>query len=67
MNEQNAESLAAITGGNVWNSGGNVFLVVKKRSDEKIVIYSDDCICLYVNELAYYEGEAIKTYYHETT
>ena len=41
MDEEKAEALAKLLGGETWQSGGNLWLVILKRSDGKVVAISD--------------------------
>ena len=61
MDEEKAESLADVIGGDVWDSGGGMCLVLKHRSDGRIVAFSDEVICVYENEEALQEGKAAES------
>ena len=50
MDEQQAEQVATAVGGEAWNSGGGIWLVLCRRSDGKIVAISDDAVCEYSEE-----------------
>lgn len=50
MDEEKAESLAKLLGGETWNSGGDIWLVILKRSDGKIVAISDEVVAEYADE-----------------
>lgn len=50
MDEENAKQIADILGGEVWDSGGGICLVLKRRSDSRIVVFSDEVVCVYENE-----------------
>jgi hypothetical protein len=56
MDEEKAEALAKLLGGETWQSGGNVWLVLIRRTDGKIVAISDEVVCEYANEEALAEG-----------
>lgn len=53
MDEKNAEAVAEALGGETWQSGGNIWLVVLRRADGKLVVLSDDVICEYNNDEAF--------------
>jgi hypothetical protein len=61
MNEQQAQAIADALGGETWQSGGDIWLVILRRADEKVVVISDDAICLYANDDAFDAGEAEQT------
>lgn len=52
MDEKKAEALAKLLGGETWQSGGDVWLVLIRRADGKIVAISDEVVCEYANEEA---------------
>ena len=58
MDEEKAEALAKLLGGETWNSGGDIWLVILKRSDGKIVAISDEVVCEYADEESLGAGEA---------
>jgi len=57
MDEKKAEALAELLGGETWQSGGDIWLVILKRSDGKIVAISDEVVCEYADEEALGGGE----------
>lgn len=57
MDEEKAEALAKLLGGETWQSGGDIWLVILKRSDGKIVAISDELVAEYADEEALDEGE----------
>jgi hypothetical protein len=61
MNEQQAEAIASALGGETWQSGGDIWLVVLRRNDGRIVVLSDDVICLYADEDAFDAGQALQS------
>lgn len=61
MNERTAEQLAAILGGEAWQSGGGIWLFTVNREDGALVVFSGDAICEYENEEAFDAGRASKT------
>ena len=64
MNEKQAEALARALGGEAWNSGGGIWLV-QLLVGEKLVVFSDDCICEYASEDDFDAGNASQTIYLE--
>ena len=50
MDEEKAESLAKLLGGETWQSGGDIWLVILKRADGKIVAISDEVVAEYADE-----------------
>ena len=57
MDEEKAEALAKLLGGEVWDSGGDIWLVILKRADGKIVAISDELVAEYEDEEALGTGE----------
>ena len=55
MEEEQAIAVARALGGDVWQSGGGMWLVLIRRSDGHVVVLSDEAVCEYRNE------EAIET------
>ncbi len=58
MDESQAVSVADALGGEPWQSGGDVWLVLLKRSDGKLVVVSDEVVCLYDDEDEFEAGQA---------
>ncbi len=50
MDEPGAQALAEIIGGDTWDSGGGLWLVLKKRSDGRVVAISEEAINVYEND-----------------
>ena len=50
MDEEKAEALAKLLGGETWQSGGDIWLVILKRSDGRIVAISDELVAEYADE-----------------
>lgn len=53
MNQKQAEALAAIIGGEAWQSGGGIWLVTRQRGDGHLIVFSDDAVCEYESEEAF--------------
>lgn len=47
MDEKQAKALAKILDGETWQSGGDIWLVLKRRIDGHLVVISDESICEY--------------------
>lgn len=56
MNEQHATAIAEALGGETWQSGGGIWLVLIRRSDGGIVAISDEVVCEYADEKALEEA-----------
>lgn len=52
MDEAKATALAELLGGETWQSGGNIWLVILRRADGKIVAVSDELVAEYADEEA---------------
>ena len=50
MDEDQAKAIAEALGGQPWQSGGDTWLVLSRRSDGKIVALSEESACLYESE-----------------
>ncbi len=61
MDEKKAEALAAIVGGEAWQSGGDTWLVTVNRADGSLVVFSGDAVCEYENDTAFDRAEARNT------
>jgi hypothetical protein len=47
MSEQQANQLASAIGGEAWQSGGDIWIVVKHSHHGRVITLSDDVICEY--------------------
>jgi len=56
MTESEAQTLAAVLGGDAWNSGGGIQLVVIERPDGRVVAVSDEVVCEYADRDALMHG-----------
>lgn len=61
MDEKTAEHLAAIVGGESWQSGGGIYLVTINRDDGSLVVFSGDAVAEYENDEAFDAGRASKS------
>jgi hypothetical protein len=52
MEEEQANAVARALGGDVWQSGGDIWLVIFRRADGHVVVLSDEAVCEYPNEEA---------------
>ncbi|MCC6425865.1 MAG: hypothetical protein IT435_03485 [Phycisphaerales bacterium] len=60
MDQRTAEQLAAIVGGEAWQSGGGIYLVTVTRNDGSLVVFSGDAVCEYESDEAFDAGRAAK-------
>jgi len=61
MNEEQAKAVAQAIGGEPWQSGGDIWLVLCRRADGKLTAVSDEAVCLYDNDEAFESGRAVDT------
>lgn len=61
MNEKQATIMAECCGGEPWQSGGGIWLVMIHRHDGRLVVISGDAICEYQDEDAFDRGDARTT------
>lgn len=57
MDEAKATALAKLLGGETWQSGGDIWLVILRKADGKIVAISDELVTEYADEEALGAGE----------
>ncbi len=50
MNEEQANAIANALGGQTWQSGGDIWLVLFEKDDGKIVVISEDAVCDYASK-----------------
>jgi hypothetical protein len=58
MDEARATSVAEALGGEAWQSGGGIWLVLLRRPDGHVVVLSDESVCEYEDQDALDEGRA---------
>ena len=58
MNEKQAKMIGDALGGQSWQSGGDIWLVIIRRNDGHLVVISDDVICEYENEESFEDSKA---------
>ena len=56
MTESEAQAVARVLGGDAWNSGGSIQLVVIERPDGRVVAVSDEAVCEYADHDALMHG-----------
>lgn len=61
MDEDQANAVATALGGEAWQSGGDIWLVICRRSDGRLVVISDESICEYANDESLELGKADTT------
>ena len=50
MDETQAKTVAEALGGETWQSGGGIWLVLLRRQDGRVVALSDEAVCEYADE-----------------
>jgi len=58
MDEKQADAMAQILGGETWQSGGDIWLVILRRTGGKLVVISDEVVTEYLSEEAFVENRA---------
>jgi len=58
MDEPQATAIAEALGGETWQSGGDIWLVILRRADGRLVVLSDDVVCEYADDDAFDNGRA---------
>ena len=53
VNEDQARAMAEALGGQTWQSGGGIWLVVLRRRDGSLVVNSDEVVCEYADDAAF--------------
>jgi hypothetical protein len=61
MNEKQATSIADALGGETWQSGGDIWLVLLRKPNGRLVVVSDEAICEYDDEEAFDNAKASAT------
>jgi hypothetical protein len=61
MNEKQAETIANALGGEAWQSGGGIWLVLLRQGNGKLVVISDEAVCEYDDEKHFEESKPAKT------
>ena len=61
MNEEQAKTVAEALGGEEWQSGGGIMLILFSRKDGRLVVLSDECVCEYKNEGEFDKNKADTT------
>jgi len=57
VDARQAEAVAQAFGGEAWQSGGQIWLVLLRRSDGRLVVISDEAVCEYENREAFDDGK----------
>lgn len=60
LNAETAEQVAKALGGEAWQSGGGIWLVIIRRKNERLVVLSEDVVCEYASESEFDEGRPLK-------
>ena len=53
MTEEQARGLAEILGGDPWQSGGDMWVLLKKTGDGRVISITDECVVEYASEEAH--------------
>ena len=61
MDETQAAALAKLIGGEIWQSGGCVWLVCRERRDGKVVALSDEVLSEYADWEELQTGQPLKS------
>jgi len=61
LTESEVQRLAAVLGGDVWDSGGGVELIVIERPDGRVVAVSDESVCEYADRDALAGGQPLNS------
>jgi len=56
MDEKAATNVAEALGASAWQSGGDIWLVLKERPDGHLVVISDEVVCEYASRTAFQAG-----------
>lgn len=59
MQEEHANIIAEILGDDLWQSGGGIHVVIIRRSDGRLIVFSDEAICEYRSQEALEESRPI--------
>ena len=51
--EDRMKAIADALNGNLWQSGGGIWVVICRKKDGKVVVISDESVCEYENEDAF--------------
>jgi len=61
MDEQQATAVAEALGGETWQSGGGIWLVLVRKPDGRLVVVSAEAVCEYDDDSAFESGRAAAT------
>lgn len=61
MTEEQARQIAKLMDADSWNTGGEIYLVIFRRTDGKIVALSDEVVCEYADEEALEAGKPTRS------
>jgi hypothetical protein len=60
MDEKQADMVADALGGQAWQSGGGIWLVLLRQGNGKLVVISDEAVCEYDDEQHFEESKPAK-------
>ena len=61
MDEQAALAVANALGGETWQSGGDIWVVMLRRPDGRVVAITDEVVAEYENEKAFEVAKPLST------
>ena len=61
MEEEQANAIAEALGGETWQSGGDIWLVLVRRPDGHLVVLSDEVVCEYESHEAFDDAKPLST------
>lgn len=57
MNGEEAKQIAIFLGGEAWQTGGRIWVVLLKRTDGRLVVIDEDAVTEYEDFAAFDEGQ----------
>jgi hypothetical protein len=61
MTEDQATAVAEALGGESWQSGGDIWLVLLRRPDGHLIVMSDEVVCEYETQEDFDAAKAVAT------
>ena len=63
MDETQAEAIATALGGETWQSGGDIWLVLIRKQNGHLVVISDEVVCEYESQEAFDDAKTMSSIY----
>ncbi len=63
MDEDRAKTVAEALDGEPWEGGGDMWLVIFRRADGRVVTLSREVVCEYMDEAAFEGGRPVMRVY----